>query len=201
MLKKLLAVLCVMVTLFAAAAAMAEGPLSSKPIHFSGYEFGTTFKNIRNQTRLFCIDFMYGDHSARVAADALDDFAEREEAVRERKIPSSFFARPSETSKVAGYEAETEMWFVYPFRDGIWTFDEDEAVFYAGVYEFFSRSDMRAIRDELQGKLITLYGEPYFTGESLDAVWVQRPSARAFWIGTTATTPSSSPNMRCGSPA
>lgn len=168
--KRLITSIIAIITLFTAAVAYATGPQTDKPIKFSGYSYGETFKNMRSRTRLFCIDYLYGRHSARVVADALDDFAERDDYTQSRKIPSCFFARPSAVSKVAGYDVETELWFAYPFQDGIFRPYEDEAIFYAGVYEFHHWDDLPAIYDDVKGKLITLYGEPYFTGSSLDDV-------------------------------
>lgn len=172
--KKILAVMLFLMIL-SSAAGLAGGMETDKPITFSGYEFGSTFSAVRKTTRLFCIDFLYGPHSARIVGDAFEDIVEREGVILERKIPSCFFARPSDGSRVAGYDASAKLWFVYPFQDGIWAFDEAQAIFYAGVYEFSSWEDLPAIYAELTPKLTTLYGEPFYTGGNLDEVLGEIP--------------------------
>ena len=173
--KKLLAILLVLVTLFSSAIALAEGAQTDKPIKFMDFTFGDTFKNIRSNTRLFCIDFLYGQQNARVVSDALYIFAEREDFVQKRTIPSCFFARTSETFKVAGHDVGTMLWFVYPFQNGRWVFDEDEAVFYAGVYEFHRWDDLVSIYADVKSKMTVLYGDPFYTGESLDEIMGRPP--------------------------
>jgi len=167
--KKMISLLLVFMMLLSACSAFADGAETSKAITFMNYEFGDTFKNIRGSTRLFCIDFLYGKQNARVVSDALYDFAERDEFTQKRKLPSCFFARTSETFKVAGYDVGTMLWFVYPFQDGLFCFDEDAGIFYAGVYEFHAWDDLVSICADLKSKLTTLYGEPFFAGDSLNS--------------------------------
>ena len=168
--KRVIAFMLVLMTILSSASSLALAAETNKPIAFSGYEFGDTFKSIRSRTRMFCIDFLYGLHNKRIVSDPLDDFAERDQYIRERTTPSCFFARPSEGSRVAGHTVETELWFVYPFKDGRWVFDEDEALFYAGVYEFSPWDDVPAIHKDLKSKLATLYDAPLYSGADLNDV-------------------------------
>ncbi len=172
--KKIVALILVLLA-FSSICVFAEGNETDKPITFLDYTFGDSFKNIRNQTRLFCIDFLYTNINSRVVSDALYDFGERDDFAQNRKIPSCFFARTSETNKVAGYEVGTVLWFVYPFKDGIFCSEENEAVFYAGVYEFHSWDDLPAIKEDIKGKLTVLYGDPYYTGDSLNSIMGDMP--------------------------
>lgn len=135
MMKRVFTVLMILTLLLSSIFCLADGNETSKPITFMNFVYGDSFRNIRNTTRILCIDFKYGNNNARVVADALYDFTERDDFTQRRKIPSCFFARTSETFKVAGHDVGTMLWFVYPFKDGIIKFDEAEAVFYAGVYE------------------------------------------------------------------
>lgn len=172
--KKIICVFAAVLMIFSCVA-HAEENLSNKPITFMNFEFGDTFKNIRNQTRIFCIDFMYGNICSRAVADALYDFGERDEFIGNRKIPSCFFARTSETFKVAGYDVGTTLWFVYPFKDGIFMPDEDQAVFYAGCYEFHSWDDLPNVHTDIKSKMTVIYGEPYLTGSSITEAMGEMP--------------------------
>ena len=69
--------------------------------------------------------------------------------------------------RVAGYEADIKLWFVYPVTDGIVMNNEADAVFYAGSYEFPSWNDVVSIHTDLKGKLTTLYGNPFYAGDDL----------------------------------
>ena len=163
---------------FSAFSCFAEGTETSKPLTFGGYNYGDTYKNIRANTRLFCIDFFYGRHDMRVVADPLDDFAERAGWSWSKTTPSCFFVRPSFADQFLKHDVETEIWFVYPWENGVYTCDEDEGIFYAGVYEFHIWDNVAKMKEDLTEKLLILYGEPYYTGENLDNVFGKMPLDR-----------------------
>lgn len=145
-------------------------PMTNKPIVFRNYEYGDIYKNIRKNTRAFCIDYLYGYQNSRVIADALYDFAERDHIIQSRVTPSCFFMRTSETFKIGGYDVGTMLWFVFPFQNEDFVLVEDEAVFYAGIYEFHSWDDLVAIHADVKDKLTNLYGDPYYSGSSLNDI-------------------------------
>ena len=172
--KKMFSLLLAMMMLLTSAVALADGAETSKAIAFSGYKFGDTFANIRKDMKLGTIEFMYGQRNARVIGDALSDMAERD-LPDSNKTSTCFFARPSGyMGKVAGYDAEVKLWFVYPVQDGIIISNEADALFYAGCYEF-NWNDVVSTHTDLKGKLETLYGSPFYAGSDLNDVFGELP--------------------------
>ena len=85
--------------------------------------------------------------------------------------PSCFVVYPRDLRTVAGYNCDSELWFVYPVENGKSVIDENKAVFFAGKYNFWDwEVDAKAVFDDLEQKLTKVYGDPFLKGSSLDEV-------------------------------
>lgn len=167
MMKKMFTFMMVLMLVLSSSVCLADGAETSKTISFSGYTFGDTFANIRKDMRLSTVEFQCGQRNARMIGDALADMAERD-LPDSNTTSTCFFSRPSGMGKVAGYEADIKLWFVYPVTDDVMINNEADAIFYAGGYEFPSWNDVVPIHTDLQGKLETLYGSPFYAGDDLN---------------------------------
>ena len=161
--KKFISMLLILAMLLPCTLAAADGVMTDKAINFAEFAYGDTFGNIRKNLKAGAIDFKYGAYTSRCLADAIDtlpDYSRRDE-----NVAPCFRVREEGQRKVAGHHAGTYLWFVYP--DSNLT-DENNAVFYAGDYEFDTYdSDARSIFEDLKGKLSQLYGEPFYAGNNI----------------------------------
>lgn len=175
--KRFFALLLTLALLLPASWAMAEGPMTDKPIAFAEFAFGDTFGEIRASQRMRSIEFQNGNYCARALADANQYAAIT--GYWDEVNPWCFTARINEERKVAGHEAGVTLWFVYPVEGGKTVYNENDAVFYAGQYQFY-RGDKKEIFEDLKNKLGQVYGEAYYAGNSLDAALGTFPLAEDF---------------------
>lgn len=69
---------------------------------------------------------------------------------------------------VAGYTtSDITLYFVFIPVNGYLTYVEDDAILYGAQYEF-EPTDLARMYEDLKGKLVSLYGDPYKTSEDSD---------------------------------
>ena len=170
--KRFLSILLTLVLLLPSAVCFADGAETSKPINFSDFNFGDTFGSIRENKYCGSIEFVRGRFSARLLADAFQNIGRF--AYGDDVKPWCFTARFDGLDKVAGYQANAELWFVYPVVDDAVVYNDADAVFYAGQYTFY-QGDRKATYEDLKNKLAQVYGDAYYIGSDLNTVLGEVP--------------------------
>lgn len=166
--KKLLAILLAAAMLLMAVPAFAAGNTTDKAITFLNYNYGDPFSSIRSgEERIYGLWFQTEMLSPRNLAEAFQNLAEWSKVSDTQPV---CFEVSLSTRKVAGYECNPSLYFVYPVENGSSVLNENAATFYAGEY-VFQGTDAKVVFDGLQQKLTQLYGKPHTVGNSLDGVF------------------------------
>ena len=157
--KKYLSMLLILAMLLPCTLAAADGAMTDKAVNFAEFTFGDTFGNIRKNVKIGSLDFKYGAYTSRCLADAIDNLPDY--SSRNENIAPCFKLREEGMRKVAGHDAGAYLWFAYSGNE---LTDENNAVFYAGEYEFQTNGDPIGVFADLKAKLTQLYGEPFYAG-------------------------------------
>ena len=87
--------------------------------------------------------------------------------------------------EVAGYDADTTLFFMYPIENGKSNRNKDDSEFYMAVYEIYSYEDMLSVYKDIEGKLISIYGEGtsktnerYYT----ESLYWEDENGNALWL-------------------
>lgn len=163
--KKFFAMLLILVMALPCTLAVADGAMTDKPISFAEFAFGDTFGNIRKNIKSNSIDFKYGAYTSRYMADAIDSLPYYNYSAEESIM--CFMLRERGRRQVAGHEADVCMWFAYPATSNT---DDNNAIFYAGEYEFDVQDDPDGVFADLKNKLSQVYGDPFYAGNDISAV-------------------------------
>lgn len=167
-------VLGIMILWMMTSGAWADGALYDKDIQFPGFTFGETFaslkenlviEELRNQNE-------YAEYSRMVAVPVFRDLMYD---IGERSPVSYYFYVRAQGQSVAGHDATTHWYFLYPSRAAAESLDLYDAVFYGGYYDFDDGDSGQNYQD-LKQKLTSVYGEPYIEGTDSDgslpdAIW------------------------------
>ena len=167
--KKMLAALLAALLLFASCA-LAEGPMTKKPIVAQEYTWKATFGEMRKKQQMYGMDFRYSPYSPRLLADVNSYIASW--LGESASAPKCFEVRIPQTCDVGGFEAEPSLWFVYP-QPGA---KDNDAQLYAVEYRFYDwDGDVSRVFDKLGAKYEKQYGEPYYEGSVISEALGELP--------------------------
>ena len=168
--KTLVLVLVVGMLIAMFGSASADGTMYDKDIQFSGHTFGETFSTARKSAAIERIDFDTGRFArySRIlvdpAASGLIVFIAPESVV-----PFLFSASAREQT-VAGHNAQTTMYFVFPTKEAAQDFELGDATLYGATYDFYE-GDASSTYQDLKNKLSSVYGTPFAENADTDEVW------------------------------
>ncbi len=154
--KKLLALILSVVLLCSVSTAMAEN-LTDKPINFAEFTFGQTLGQVRATIWVESISFFKRIKPTRILSDICRDF---DGILYDELGDSAYISVRLPEREIAGHRGSVEMYFTYPSTSRA----DNDAVLYAGVYNFFEHAD--STFNDLKTKLTTLYGAPWAEGSN-----------------------------------
>ena len=173
--KKLIALCLTAVMLLMTCAALAEGPLTEKPINFGKYTLGQlTLQELKENALIDEIDYVRGYLPiSRVFGDVRSFFASAYSLYEPIATHLVVDLYENDPAKVAGYDNFTQdFYFLFPLENGHFVNDDDRAVLFAGYYQFYTWDmDANAVFEDLKGKLTSTYGEPWMETKTADDIW------------------------------
>ena len=106
------------------------------------------------------------------------------EVPNEEPCPEVFLVAQLRSDEVAGYAPNlTCAFFIRPVTDGVLSSSEEDALLYAGYYDFWSVPDTKAMADDLTAKLNGLYGP---AGETGKVDWYKAGTKTVWHVGDSA---------------
>lgn len=154
--KKILCIILSLIALFSCSA-LAEETADLPAIDFRGYPLGSALADMEFEDRKN-IYSLYDGHAATIeelitsnATVWFDD----------NKNEATLLYYNFWVDEVAGYHvSDANMFFIRPVVDGMISENDDEAIFFAGKYDFLLNNKGEEAYNDLASKLTTLYGEP-----------------------------------------